>query len=130
MQESCKFGLYNDGVDTNEGERNDGETKATCDDKRIKRSPKRNEGKFCRRISGKSADDSNDLIYLSQEYPVYTERGRNGGIYVDKDFYLNQRYLSKAQQDLLLRLGKTLEGEDRRIMENILKTFGEKEDGR
>ena len=53
MQESCKFGLYNDGVDTNEGERNDGETKATCDDKRIKRSPKRNEGKFCRRISGK-----------------------------------------------------------------------------
>lgn len=69
----------------------------------------------------------NDLIYLSEEYPVYTERGRNGGIYVDKDFYLNQRYLSKAQQDLLLRLGKTLEGEDRQVMENILKTFGRKE---
>ena len=87
MQESCKFGLYNDGVDTNEGERNDGETKATCDDKRIKRSPKRNEGKFCRRISGKP-------------------------------------------KELLLRLKDTLEGEDRRIMENILKTFGEKEDGK
>ena len=69
----------------------------------------------------------NDLIYLSQEYPVYTERGRGGGIYVDKDFYLNQRYLSKAQKDLLLRLEKTLEGEDKQIMENILKTFGKKE---
>ena len=72
----------------------------------------------------------NDLMYLSQEYPIYTERGRGGGIYVDKDFYLNQRYLSKAQKDLLLCLEKILEGEDRRIMENILKTFGEKEDGR
>ena len=69
----------------------------------------------------------NDLIYLSQEYPVYTERGRGGGIYVDKDFCLNQRYLSKAQKNLLLRLEKTLEGEDRQIMENILKTFGRKE---
>ena len=57
VQESCRFGLYNGGVDANEGERNDGETKAICDDKKIKRSPKRNEGKFCRRISGKSADD-------------------------------------------------------------------------
>ena len=68
----------------------------------------------------------NDLIYLSQEYPIYTERGRGGGIYVDKDFHLNQRYLSKAQKDLILRLEKTLEGEDRRIMENILKTFGKR----
>ena len=72
----------------------------------------------------------NDLIYLSQEYPIYTDRGRGGGIYVDKDFHLNQRYLSKAQKELLLRLKDVLEGEDRRIMENILKTFGEKEDGR
>ena len=72
----------------------------------------------------------NDLVYLSEEYPVYTDRGRGGGIYVDKDFYLNQRYLSKAQKELLLRLKDALEGEDRRIMENILKTFGEKEDGR
>ena len=72
----------------------------------------------------------NDLIYLSQEYPIYTDRGRGGGIYVDKDFYLNQRYLSKTQKELLLRLKDTLEGEDRRIMENILKTFGEKEDGK
>ena len=72
----------------------------------------------------------NDLVYLSEEYPVYTDRGRGGGIYVDKDFYLNQRYLSKTQKELLLRLKDTLEGEDRRIMENILKTFGEKEDGK
>ena len=72
----------------------------------------------------------NDLIYLSEEYPVYTDRGRGGGIYVDKDFHLNQRYLSEAQSGLLLRLKNTLEGEDRRVMENILKTFGEKEDGR
>ena len=72
----------------------------------------------------------NDLIYLSQEYPIYTDRGRGGGIYVDKDFYLNQRYLSKTQKELLLRLKDTLEGEDRRIMENILKTFGEKEGGK
>ena len=49
---------------------------------------------------------------------------------MDKDFHLNQRYLSKAQKELLLRLKDVLEGEDRRIMENILKTFGEKEDGR
>ena len=72
----------------------------------------------------------NDLIYLSQEYPIYTDRGRGGGIYVDKDFHLNQRYLSEAQSRLLLRLKDTLEGEDRRIMENILKTFGEKEGGK
>ena len=72
----------------------------------------------------------NDLVYLSEEYPVYTDRGHGGGIYVDKDFYLNQRYLSKTQKELLLRLKDTLEGEDRRIMENILKTFGEKEDGK
>ena len=49
---------------------------------------------------------------------------------MDKDFCLNQRYLSKAQKNLLLRLEKTLEGEDRQIMENILKTFGRKEEKR
>ena len=57
MQESCKFSLYNGGIDANEGERNDGKRKAICDDKRIKRSPKRDEREFCRRILGKSADD-------------------------------------------------------------------------
>ena len=35
----------------------------------------------------------NDLIYQLEEYPVYTDRVRGEGIYVDEDFYLNQIYL-------------------------------------
>ena len=53
-----------------------------------------------------------------------------GGIKVLDGYRLDRKYLNPAQQHLLKRLAKTLSGQDRDIMESILRDFALKnEDG-
>jgi len=56
-------------------------------------------------------------------YPLRTERGHYGGVYVEDWFHLNRKYLSHQQTDLLKRLLKTLDKEDAKIMRSILEQF-------
>ena len=64
-----------------------------------------------------------DILSLSCMYPLRTERGHYGGVYVEDWFHLNRKYLSHQQTDLLKRLLKTLDKEDAKIMRSILAQF-------
>jgi predicted DNA-binding transcriptional regulator YafY len=66
----------------------------------------------------------NDIDHLSLSYPLETVRGRyGGGVKVMDGFYMNRKYLNHEQKDLLERLRTSLSGNDRTIMNTILKDF-------
>lgn len=61
-------------------------------------------------------------------YPIVTIRGKyKGGVKIADGYRLDRKYLNPEQQHLLKRLSKTLSGEDRNIMESILRDFTLKE---
>ena len=62
-----------------------------------------------------------DIDELARNYPIVTIRGKYKG------YRLDRKYLNPEQQHLLKRLSKTLSGEDRNIMESILRDFTLKE---
>ena len=61
-----------------------------------------------------------DLDALTPHISFEIKKGRYGGIFVDKDWYPNRRYLKPEQEALLERLSLTLQGDDLRIMRAIL----------
>ena len=64
-----------------------------------------------------------DIHELSRSFPIRTEQGRYGGIFLDKDYQLGMKYLTELQANLLEELSSTLTGEDLHLMQEILKTF-------
>lgn len=64
-----------------------------------------------------------DIAELSLTYPIYTQPGPYGGIYVAEGFYLGTIYLNSEQKMLLERLRETVEGKDKEILESILTGF-------
>lgn len=44
-------------------------------------------------------------------------------MHVMEEFYLNKKFLSDMQADLLVRLSETLTGKDLEIMQQILQSF-------
>ncbi len=65
----------------------------------------------------------NDVLALSLEYPIYTVQGHGGGIYVEKNYKLDRKYLSDEQAELLEMLSASLPGKQAEVMQSILKTF-------
>ena len=65
-----------------------------------------------------------DIDVLSCSYPIDTKQGNGGCIFVQDGFDLYERYLTAKQVELLERLKGTLTGEDEKVMETILKSFG------
>ena len=69
-----------------------------------------------------------DIDELARNYPIATTRGKyKGGVKIADGYRLDRKYLNPKQQHLLKRLSKTLSGEDREIMESILRDFTLKE---
>ena len=69
-----------------------------------------------------------DIDELARNYPIVTTRGKyKGGVKIADGYRLDRKYLNPKQQHLLKRLSKTLSGEDRDIMESILRDFTLKE---
>ena len=69
-----------------------------------------------------------DIDELARNYPIVTIRGKyKGGVKIADGYRLDRKYLNPKQQHLLKRLSKTLSGEDRNIMESILRDFTLKE---
>ncbi len=64
-----------------------------------------------------------DIMNLSLRYPIYTKQGGGGGIFIDEDFVPDMKFFTDRQTSLAERLLGQLEGEDRTVMESILKTF-------
>ena len=65
-----------------------------------------------------------DVVRLSQSYPIYTTKGTGGGIHVMDGYRLDEKYLSEPERSFLERVGGMLSGEDKVLMENIIKKFG------
>ena len=65
-----------------------------------------------------------DIEVLACSYPIDTKVGKAGCIYVQDGFDLYERYLTAKQFELLERLKENLTGEDEKVLETILKSFG------
>lgn len=66
----------------------------------------------------------NDVTFLSLKYPIYTKQGKGGGIFLTDDYIIGVPRLNRKQIDLLAMLSETLEGENRRTMEEIIERYG------
>ena len=112
MQKTCKFNFYNTQRAKEEGKRIGG-----------KRTP----------TSYFGSSLSTQTRYkrkLSTRIRCIARGKYGGGIKVLDGYRLDRKYLNPAQQHLLKRLAKTLSGQDRDIMESILRDFALKnEDG-
>ena len=64
-----------------------------------------------------------DIAALSLEYPIYTQQGNGGGIYVVEGFYLHKRFMSNKQVQTLIEISLTLDGEHLQIVESIIRDF-------
>ena len=65
-----------------------------------------------------------DIEVLTCSYPIDTKQGNGGCVFVQEGFDLYERYLSAKQFELLERLKEGIVGEDKKIMETILRSFG------
>jgi len=64
-----------------------------------------------------------DIVTLSLDYPIYTVQGCRGGIFVEKWYRTDRKYLTEEQSELLERLSEQLQGHDADVMQTILKAF-------
>ena len=65
-----------------------------------------------------------DIEVLSCSYPINTKQGNGGCIYVEEGFDLYERYLTAKQFEVLEDLKNVATGEQVKILETILKSFG------
>ena len=67
----------------------------------------------------------NDLLHLPGNFPVYTTKGKGGGIYLPKEYSRERRaqYLTDKQRSVLERLAEGAGGEDKSVLESILAAF-------
>ena len=64
-----------------------------------------------------------DITILTCSYPVETVKGNHGGIRVAEWFHLDRRMLNAEEIALLRRLGESLDGHDREIINRIVAAF-------
>lgn len=69
-----------------------------------------------------------DICILSLSYPIVTARGYKGGIKLADWYIPGQQILTPSQLSLLLRLSKTLSGDDAHIMLSIINQLTAKTD--
>jgi len=65
----------------------------------------------------------NDLMELSLTYPIYTQQGTNGGVYVAEGFYLGTIYLNSEQKEVLEALKGMANKKQQEVLDSILKSF-------
>ena len=64
-----------------------------------------------------------DIAFLSRRMPIITKAGNGGGIFLEMDFETPKQYLSTEEENLLLKLSKTLSKRDKLIIHNIINKF-------
>ena len=64
-----------------------------------------------------------DIASLSYSFPIYTQQGNGGGVFVDSGYTLGREYLTQEQENLLVKLSRTLSGQDAEILKTILGEF-------
>ena len=64
-----------------------------------------------------------DIVVLTCSYPVETVQGGYGGVRVAEWFHLDRRMLNAEEIALLRRLGESLDGHDREMLNRIIAVF-------
>lgn len=64
-----------------------------------------------------------DVQELSLTYPIYTQTGTYGGVYVDDGYYLGKQYLSEEQISALEYAKQALPDEIARVLASIQSKF-------
>lgn len=67
-----------------------------------------------------------DVDELSLEAPIFAVRGNGGGIYVEDGWYASRRHMNRMQTEFLESLLPRLQQGEQKIMEDILRSFGNK----
>ena len=65
----------------------------------------------------------NDIEILSCSYPLETVRGGHGGVKVADWFHLDRRSLNSEEITFLRRVGESLDGSDREMLNRIIAQF-------
>lgn len=64
-----------------------------------------------------------DIRILSEYYPIYTQCGSSGGVFVVDGFRMDKSYLADEQIGKLERLSNRLEGEEKELIQGIIKRY-------
>ena len=64
-----------------------------------------------------------DIETLALSYPVYTTQGNGGGVHVMDGYRIGRKYFKPSQKELLEKLSNSLQGDELKIMNEILNTF-------
>ena len=64
-----------------------------------------------------------DIASLSYSFPIYTQQGNGGGVFMDGGYTLGREYLTQEQENLLVKLSRTLSVQDAKTIETILHEF-------
>lgn len=64
-----------------------------------------------------------DLDALTPYYPIQTQSGKGGGVYVEDGFRRDRRYLTDEQSETLEEILPMLSGRQAAVIRSILDTF-------
>ena len=66
----------------------------------------------------------NDIMALSYGYPIYTKQGAGGGVFIMDSYKPYNNTLTIIEQERLKKMYDKAEGEDKKILERVLRTYG------
>ena len=66
----------------------------------------------------------NDISVLSYGYPIYTKQGAGGGVFIMKGYKPYNNTLTLTEQERLKKMYHAAEGEDKKILERVLRKYG------
>ena len=66
----------------------------------------------------------NDVAALTYGYPIYTKPGAGGGIFIMDSYKPYNNTLTPVEQERLKKMYDAAEGEDKKILERVLRKYG------
>jgi len=66
----------------------------------------------------------NDVAALTYGYPIYTKQGACGGIFIMDGYKPYNNTLTPLEQERLKGMYDAAEGEDKKILERVLRKYG------
>ena len=66
----------------------------------------------------------NDVAALTYGYPIYTKPGAGGGIFIIDSYKPYNNTLTPLEQERLKKMYDAAEGEDKKILERVLRKYG------
>ena len=66
----------------------------------------------------------NDVAALTYGYPIYTKPGAGGGIFIMEGYRPYNNTLTPYEHEKLKKMYDAAEGEDKKILERVLRKYG------